>query len=651
MRTSLRHLAAGVLLIGFAARADITITEGTNITVDVSAGGELTMDLIGGLWLVPGTGGGAERLPVGAHAASDPRFSADGASIVYVAEQAQMSELWLYDLEPGKSRPLATEFGSYAHPDWHPDGDRIVFTADAAGDGLDLWELDVATGLRWRLTHGEGNHTWPTWSDDGRDLLYIRQRDSGFELVLRRRGATDEILLESPLPMYAPSFRPDKSLVTVLLDTADGLRIDMVILSEPRLVRQLVEDDDIFLGRVAWQDRQRMLYTAGGHIRERRFDAWTSRNVEFTANVDAPRLAPGAQASGRRLSRVDGQARPLVVRADRLLDGLSREYRRNVDIVVENGRITAIEPAGQREDVNLVDLGDITVMPGLIDVYSRLPADVDDADGARLLGFGVTAIVTDHPSAAELDQRWTSAATPGPRVLTAAPLESDVEVPPWLFILGGDRDTGEALSATARRWQASGVPVLAINWQVGVGAGANLVLGNKALPVSPAGRRYADLSVTNGARAVTVVSALAHAGTRDLEALFDSRQAAGLAGQANSARRRASPSRLAPGQGQVVLGSRPNGLPPGIAQHAELRALVEGGLAPIDAIRAATVDAATALGLGLSAGRIAIGADANFVLVLGDPAGDINAVANVVGVVQNGRFMSLGRILDTIPVR
>jgi imidazolonepropionase-like amidohydrolase len=92
-------------------------------------------------------------------------------------------------------------------------------------------------------------------------------------------------------------------------------------------------------------------------------------------------------------------------------------------------------------------------------------------------------------------------------------------------------------------------------------------------------------------------------------------------------------------------------LPPGIAQHAELRALVEGGLDPVDAIRAATVDAATALGLGLSTGRVATGADANFILVLGDPANAINDAANVVGVVQNGRFMSLGRLLDTIPAQ
>ena len=82
-----------------------------------------------------------------------------------------------------------------------------------------------------------------------------------------------------------------------------------------------------------------------------------------------------------------------------------------------------------------------------------------------------------------------------------------------------------------------------------------------------------------------------------------------------------------------------------------MRALVDGGLDPVDAIRAATVDAATALGLGLSTGRVATGAVANFILVLGDPLNEINDVANVVGVVQNGRFMSLGRLVDAISTR
>ena len=47
-------------------------------------------------------------------------------------------------------------------------------------------------------------------------------------------------------------------------------------------------------------------------------------------------------------------------------------------------------------------------------------------------------------------------------------------------------------------------------------------------------------------------------------------------------------------------------------------------------------------------GRIATGADANFLVVLGDPLESIDDATKLVGVVQNGRFMSLGRLLDGI---
>jgi imidazolonepropionase-like amidohydrolase len=63
------------------------------------------------------------------------------------------------------------------------------------------------------------------------------------------------------------------------------------------------------------------------------------------------------------------------------------------------------------------------------------------------------------------------------------------------------------------------------------------------------------------------------------------------------------------------------------------------------------VDAASALGLGLTLGRIATGAEANFVLVNGDPLASIDDAARLVGVVQNGRFMSLGRLLDNVDAK
>jgi imidazolonepropionase-like amidohydrolase len=79
-------------------------------------------------------------------------------------------------------------------------------------------------------------------------------------------------------------------------------------------------------------------------------------------------------------------------------------------------------------------------------------------------------------------------------------------------------------------------------------------------------------------------------------------------------------------------------LPPGAALHDELRELVKAGLAPMDALAAATVNAADAAGLD-SVGRIQRGAKADLVLLKDDPVADIGATEQIEAVLANGRLV------------
>ena len=99
----------------------------------------------------------------------------------------------------------------------------------------------------------------------------------------------------------------------------------------------------------------------------------------------------------------------------------------------------------------------------------------------------------------------------------------------------------------------------------------------------------------------------------------------------------------------LVLGSHPNGLPPGIALHAEFRALAAAGLRPDQVLRSAGVNAAAALGAGYRLGRISNGAAADLVIVSGDPLADIADTLKIVGVVRNGRFFSYSGLMDKAP--
>jgi imidazolonepropionase-like amidohydrolase len=75
---------------------------------------------------------------------------------------------------------------------------------------------------------------------------------------------------------------------------------------------------------------------------------------------------------------------------------------------------------------------------------------------------------------------------------------------------------------------------------------------------------------------------------------------------------------------------------PGLALHRELELLVNSGVSPAQAIRAATVDAAALLGLKDRVGVIDAGMAADFVLIDGDPLADIRNTRRIVAVVKDG---------------
>jgi hypothetical protein len=602
--TASRMLLALLVLAGAAtAEAQMTLTRGTNFSVDVAADGRVAMNLLDRLWLLPPRGGEALAIHEAGSDVQRPRWSPDGSALVYQRRGGGQARIWVYELAGNAATMIGSGRYFDQHPDWHPDGDRIVYSSVRRESGFDLWELDLATGLTWRISFLPGDETEPAWSADGRDLVYVYRENDTWFLMLRSRGQPDRILEQSDSRLSSPAWRPDGSLVTFMRHDEDGLSVDMVILSDPLLIRPLIAGEDIFIGAVAWRDRLHMLYTSNGLIRTRHFNAWKSRSLPFRATLTPVKARVPSAPRSRQLPAIDEPSGKIVIRAARLFDGVGDTYRDAVDILIDGGRITAVEEQRDRPDMIVVDMADLTVLPGYIDSHGRLPADTDGALGPVLLSFGLTTVVADHPDAASLDSLWAGKAMPGPRVLGAD----------WIPDL----------------------PPL-----------PSIVLGVDALPVSPAGIRYEDAQVSADGEPSMLVSALADARTGGMSGLLAVRQA-GLLGVNPSTIRRfvAKPGldALAP---PIVLGSYANGLPPGMALHAEFRALTEAGLSPRQVLGTAGVNASTALGLGLRLGRVAPGASADLVVVDGDPLADIAATLNVVGVVRNGRFYSAIGLLD-----
>jgi hypothetical protein len=371
----------------------------------------------------------------------------------------------------------------------------------------------------------------------------------------------------------------------------------MAILSDPLLVRPLIEGEDIFIAPIAWQDRQSMFYASNGLIRTRNFNSWTSRNIPFRAAVARETRGSSARIEPRQLPVSNSPEQRWVLRAARLFDGVGGGYRTGLDIVIDGGRISAVQDRGDRDGEVIVDMGDLTVLPGFIDGQATLPTSTELSLGPVLLAFGLTTIVADSDDAERLNQAWSGAQMPGP------------------LVLGSD-------------WRLELEAVTAMN------------LSLDALPASPQGIRYEDASLAMSVVPGTVLSGLADSRTPGLAELLESRQAKLLGDLRSSARRFSEAPKLGSQVNSIVLGSQPNGLGPGIGLHAEFRALAAAGLDNEYVLRTAGINAATALGLGLQVGRVAPGASADLVIVDGDPLADVRDTLKVVGVVRNGRFFS-----------
>jgi imidazolonepropionase-like amidohydrolase len=103
--------------------------------------------------------------------------------------------------------------------------------------------------------------------------------------------------------------------------------------------------------------------------------------VPLAAQMDGMRAgAPPHSMSG-----------PVVLKAARMLDVVSGRIVSNATLVVEAGRITGVNPSALPDSAHVVDLGDVTLLPGFIDMHTHIAGEI----GAGSFTAAVTQTLAD----------------------------------------------------------------------------------------------------------------------------------------------------------------------------------------------------------------------------------------------------------------
>ena len=106
--------------------------------------------------------------------------------------------------------------------------------------------------------------------------------------------------------------------------------------------------------------------------------------------------------------------------------------------------------------------------------------------------------------------------------------------------------------------------------------------------------------------------------------------------------------------GTLVVGTDPTGgggVIPGFSNQRGIELLVEAGLTPLEAIKAATLNGANYLGIGNRTGTIAAGKQADLLVINGDPSARIADIRNVDIVFKRGLGFDPQKLIESVKGR
>jgi imidazolonepropionase-like amidohydrolase len=369
-----------------------------------------------------------------------------------------------------------------------------------------------------------------------------------------------------------------------------------------------------------------------------------------------------------------------------MFDGVTRQLLRGNVVTVTNGRITWV---GHADKGNEIDLGDVTLMPGMIDVHTHIdwhfgpdglygnrpgrPAETPEQRSAAIAANMRATLMAGFTTIQNLGNRCDAALRAGvaggtmvgPRIVTS------------LGSLSPGSRTPDQLREAVRASKAAGADVIKTFASGSIRDGGKLNVTQEQLDAICQEARAQGLRAVVHAHDPASIIAAAKAGCSQIEhgvfaddAAIAAMKAANMLFDPNiglvlqnyienkskflgagnyTEEGFAFMEKAIPTLGPIFSKALAAGLRMPLGTDAvagahgqnarEALARVAAGQRPIDALISATSLAAESLGMGDTIGRLAPGYAADIIAVSGDPTTDITALRAVTFVMAQGRIV------------
>jgi len=112
-----------------------------------------------------------------------PNFSPDGRKIVFTSRRDRDFEIYVMNANGSEQRRLTYSRGIDKAPVFSPDGRRIAFTSNRDGN-YEIYVMDADGGNQRRVTRSSERSDYPCWHPDGKHLVFVGERNGRFDLYL-----------------------------------------------------------------------------------------------------------------------------------------------------------------------------------------------------------------------------------------------------------------------------------------------------------------------------------------------------------------------------------------------------------------------------------------------------------------------------------
>ena len=317
--------------------------EGSWISLDVHPKGKhIAFELLGDIYQLPLTGGTAKPLLQGSDFASQPRYSPDGNTLVFVSDRNGEDNLWLAKADGSQPRQLSfRKDGELISPSWSRDGQTLYVSQLASrrsmSANVELWAYPLDGGQPSKIDT----------PNLGRGTMLVSAFASG-AYGPQASAHGDALYFTAAITrQHRPSAAPKAKLMTI--DLAGGAIRTISERSEPTFRPQLSNDGQwlafgaVHSGKTGLRLRNLNTGEERWLLQDIGFNAlesWASRDMlpgfAFTPSNEALILA--YQGKIRRVNLVDGKSTiiPFLAKVNKVL-----EPRVSTSIKLEQGPVTA----------------------------------------------------------------------------------------------------------------------------------------------------------------------------------------------------------------------------------------------------------------------------------------------------------------------